>query len=325
MVKLRNFLVITLIITIFLISGCVQEVKKINSVNNIEPLVESLSRESKIPSNAVKMIPSMDQHPPILHSDEFEDPVPLDIINSAGAEDSPFISNYKGELFFFFTPDVNVPVEKQLLDGVTGIWVSQYQNGAWQEPKRVILQDSGKLSLDGCEFVQSNKMWFCTAREGYTGLHWATAERNGNSWNNWKVEDFPVDYEVGELHIFGNELYYHSSKYGSLGGTDIWMLSNVDGSWVNPVNIKAVNSNFDEGMPYITSSGNEMWFNRNYLGTPALYRSKRVNDDWQTPELMISQFAGEPTLDKKGNVYFVHHYYDTGKMIEADIYVAYKK
>ena len=46
---------------------------------------------------------------------------------------------------------------------------------------------------------------------------------------------------------------------------------------------------------------------------------------WQEPELIISSFAGEPTLDADGNVYFVHHFYEDGKMIEADIYVAMKK
>ena len=43
------------------------------------------------------------------------------------------------------------------------------------------------------------------------------------------------------------------------------------------------------------------------------------------PELIISQFAGEATLDKDGNIYFTHHFYNDGKMVEADIYVAMKK
>jgi len=46
---------------------------------------------------------------------------------------------------------------------------------------------------------------------------------------------------------------------------------------------------------------------------------------WGTPELIISQFAGEPSVDKEGNVYFTHHFYEDGKMLDADIYVAYRK
>jgi hypothetical protein len=31
-------------------------------------------------------------------------------------------------------------------------------------------------------------------------------------------------------------------------------------------------------------------------------------------------------MDSQGNIYFVHHYYDAGgNMVEADIYVAYKR
>ena len=45
-------------------------------------------------------------------------------VNTAGAEDSPFVTPDGQTLYFFFTPDVRVPAEQQLLDGVTGIWVT---------------------------------------------------------------------------------------------------------------------------------------------------------------------------------------------------------
>jgi hypothetical protein len=62
------------------------------------------------------------------------------------------------------------------------------------------------------------------------------------------------------------------------------------------------------------------------MGTPAVYRSIKLNDVWQEPQLIISQFAGEPTLDNEGNLYFVHHFFNNAsEMVEADIYVAYKK
>ena len=310
----KKIIFIAILLTVTFVSGCTQETE--------QPVI---ARESRIPSDIEKRSPENDNYPPILHSDEFENPVPLAIINTAGAEDSPFIPTESNELYFFFTPDVRVPVEKQILDQVTGIYVSRNINGAWQEPERVILQKSGKLSLDGCTFVQGNTMLFCSAREGYTGVHWFTAEYKNGEWVNWRNADFHPEYEVGELHIHGDELYYHSPKEGGKGGTDIWMLTQVDGEWVNPVNVAVINSEENEGMPYITPDGNELWFNRRYLGSPALYRSKKVSNLWQEPELIISQFAGEPTLDKDGNVYFVHHYYEDGVMIEADIYVAFRK
>jgi hypothetical protein len=51
-----------------------------------------------------------------------------------------------------------------------------------------------------------------------------------------------------------------------------------------------------------------------------------VNGEWQEPELILSQFAGESSMDNNGNIYFTHHFYDNqSEMIEADIYVALKK
>jgi hypothetical protein len=41
--------------------------------------------------------------------------------------------------------------------------------------------------------------------------------------------------------------------------------------------------------------------------------------------LIISQFAGEPSLDNQGNIYFTHHFFKDGVMLEADYYVAMKK
>lgn len=295
--------------------------------NDNDEQVKSFSRYDKIPSEAVKVTPAADTYPPIIHSDEFQEPVPLDgAVNSAGAEDSPFIPVNRGdELFFVFISDVQMPPEKQLLDGVSGIWTSKKINGVWGEPERVLLQEPGKVSLDGCEFVRDTTMIFCSAREGYTGVHWFSAELKDGKWTNWRNIDFDPTYDVGELHIHEDELYYHSAHAGGKGGSDIWMLKNVDGEWKNPVNIEAVNSAANEGMPYITADGSELWFNRTYEGSPVVFRSVKINGSWQQPELIVSQFAGEPTLDNEGNLYFVHHFYKNGKMIESDIYVAYKK
>jgi hypothetical protein len=289
------------------------------------------TRESAIPAGAVKMTPETDFYPPILHSDEWMQPVPLSsAVNTAGGEDSAFVMPDGNTLYFFFTPDVNVPVEKQVLDGVTGIYVSKKQNGAWSPAERVILQDAGKLALDGAEFVQGDTMWFASAREGYTGVNYFTAEFKDGKWTNWQYvgDKLMKDYQMGEMHISadGNMLYFHSDRAGGKGGLDIWESQKVNGEWQTPVNVAAVNSAGDEGWPFLTQDGNELWFTRTYMGSPAIYRSLKVDGAWQEPVLILSQFAGESSMDNAGNIYFTHHFYNNeSKMIEADIYVAYKK
>jgi hypothetical protein len=207
---------------------------------------------------------------------------------------------------------------------VTGIYVSKKQDDNWSIPQRVWLCEPGTPVLDGCEFIDDNRMWFCSVREGYVDLHWFTAELVDGEWKNWILSDFEPSYEVGELHIVGDELYFHSGRAGQ-GGYDIWVSKMEDSKWGEPSSIDVVNSEFSEGWPWVSPDGTEMWFTR-LEGASNLYRTKRVEGEWMEPELMIKTLAGESSLDELGNVYFTHHFFnDEGKMLEADIYVAYKK
>jgi len=301
------------------------------NTNATKENLEPQTRENTIPINAPKMTPETDLFPPILHSDEWHQPTPLDqAINTAGGEDSPFIVPDGNTLYFFFTPNVTIPAEKQLLDGVTGIYVTRRQNGTWSSAERVILQNNGKLALDGAEFIQNEIMWFASAREGYNGVNLFTAELKDGKWSNWQYvgDKLMKEYQVGEMHIIenGNTLYFHSDRTGGTGGLDIWTTQKVGGEWQAPQNVETINTVDNEGWPFINQEGTELWFTRTYMGSPAVYRSTKLNGVWQEPQLILSQFAGEPTLDNKGNLYFVHHFFNNaGEMAEADIYVAYKK
>jgi Tol biopolymer transport system component len=147
-------------------------------------------------------------------------------------------------------------------------------------------------------------------------------------WADWQYAGdlLNEDYEVGEMHITadGQHLYFHSARAGGLGGLDIWRCDLVDGEWQLPVNVEEVNTDGNEGWPFISQDGNELWFTRTYMGTPGIFRSLWIDGSWSEPELIVSTFAGEPTLDQEGNLYFVHHFFENGTMIEADIYVAYR-
>ena len=284
----------------------------------------AIDRLSRIPADAVKMTADSDPHPPQVLLDGHAAPVPVPgAVNTAGAEDSPFITPDGNTLYFFFTPDLNIPADKQLLDGVTGLYVSHLADGEWGPPERVVLQDPGKLALDGCEFVQGNVMWFCSAREDYTGIHWFTAQFRNGKWQDWRLEDFDPNFQVGELHLTvdDNQIYFASSRSGGKGGLDIWTARQVDDIWQEPVNVAAVNTPVDDGWPALSPDESQLWLTRNY----GLWRSTYKGGEWQTPVQVITSLAGEASLDAAGNVYFVHHYIEGDKMIEADIFVAYRK
>ncbi len=292
------------------------------------PPAAPATREGSIPPGAVKMTPATDTLPPILHSTEWTDPVPLrGGVNTAGGEDSAFVLPSGDTLYFFFTPNVSLPAERQLTDGVTGIWVSTLEGGIWTNATRVVLEDPGELALDGCAFVtpDESEIWFCSAREGYSGMNLFTAQRSGGAWAGWQIVPQTLrDYQVGEMHITadGNRMFFHSPRSGGLGGLDIWTTDRVGGVWQTPVNLAAVNTADNEGWPFVTGNGTELWFTRTYMGSPAIFRSECVGGNWTAPVLILSQFAAEPSLDSQGNLYFTHHFYRDNAMIEADIYVA---
>jgi hypothetical protein len=53
--------------------------------------------------------------------------------------------------------------------------------------------------------------------------------------------------------------------------------------------------------------------------------SRKQGDSWTEAERVWLQKPGRPTLDDAGSLYFVHHFYEDGVKIEADIYVARRK
>ena len=289
-------------------------------------------RLSKIPESAVKIKPVDDLFPPILHSDLWHKPMPMSsTINSKGGEDSPFITPDGKDFYFFFTPDVSKEASLQLTDEVTGIYWSKRKGDNWTEPTRVVLQDRGELSLDGCLFVRGDVMWFCSAREGnMREIDFYIARLKDGRWTDWENagELLNVDYGIGELHITadGNQIYFHSEKEGGMGNMDIWVTSKTDGIWQEPENVSAVNSQEVDGWPFVSEDGKELWITRMYNGYPGIFRSiKDAEGNWSKPGLIISQFAGEASLDNEGNIYFTHHFYKDAIMLEADIYVAYRK
>jgi len=298
-------------------------------------LPPTVSRLEAIPTDAVKGDPDGDPWAPVV-APGWSQPQPLGApINTAGAEDSPFITPDGQTFYFVFTPDLRVPPEKQLLDGVSGIWQARRAGDTWTEPERVLLAGSADLHLDGCPFVLDDRMVFCSARAGNRReIDLYTATWQGGAWvdlQNWG-EPFNVAYGVGEMHIAadGNSLYFASTRPGGMGGYDLWVSHRVDGHWDEPVNLgSSVNTSGDENRPFVSPGGGELWFDaasRRGLPGPATFRAIRQPDgSWGEPEEIVSSFAGEPTLSGDGrSLYFVHHYVsaDLERLVEADIYVS---
>ncbi len=313
--------IMTLFSVAILVSGC---------TGSRPPQVKWPSRGSLIPPDAMKRTPDSDQHPPVSHLPGWKKPVPMPApISSAGAEDSAYMSPDGSTFFFFFTPDVRLPPEKQLAQGATGIYYSMKTEAGWSLPQRARLAGSPTAALDGAETLRGNTLWFASVRAGnYREIDMYTCVFKDGKFSNVRNAGARLNQEirVGELDFSpdGSELYFHSTERAGKGGMDMFVTRMLGGSWQDPLPVDAVNTGQNDGYPFVTPDGRELWFTRTYNGTPGIFRSFRNGTAWGAPELVISQFAGEPNLDAAGNIYFTHHYYENGTMIEADIYVAYK-
>ncbi len=304
------------------------------SASSCNPTAPSpIDRYSKI--TGVKVTPVEDHWLPVI-AEGWSQPEPLPSpVNTAGGEDSPFILPDGQTLYFFFTPDVNIPVEKQISDGLTGIWFTNQTSSGWSEPERVWLERPSTPALDGCEFVLGNVMWFCSIRAGnYRQIDFYTAQMVDGFWTNWHNLGKPIngDYQVGEMTITsdGLDLYFASNRPGGFGGYDLWVSHKTNEGWGEPENLSAtVNSENDENHPFVTVDGQELWFDglsiSGHVG-PAVFRSQKQPDGtWGIAQEIVSTFAGEPALSGDGQIlYFVHAYYpqDLSQMLEADIYVS---
>jgi hypothetical protein len=159
-------------------------------------------------------------------------------INTAGAEDSPFITPDGETFLFFFTRDAQIPPEQQLLDDVTGLYLSHRVGDRWSEPSRLVLQDIGRLSLDGSGFLQGETLWSCSARAGnLREIDLWPADLHGDRASNWRNAGHEIHLEIGtgEMHLSadGQALYFHAPRPGA-ADFDLYVSRRSGEGWARP-------------------------------------------------------------------------------------------
>jgi len=118
------------------------------------------------------------------------------------------------------------------------------------------------------------------------------------------------------LSYDGLELYFHSLRPGGEGDYDLWVLKriSVDEDWGPPENLgPVVNGPTEEGSPFISRDGLELYFHSNRTGGYAIYMTTRHSKDapWQSPvnlgSTVNSPFrdAAQPWISSNGlELYF---------------------
>jgi hypothetical protein len=250
-------------------------------------------------------------------------------VNTRGAEDSPFITKDLNRFFFFFTPDVRVPLTEQLIDTVTDIWLSKKTGTSRTEPRRIYLESIE--CLNGSIFACEETLYlYLSEREILEKLIFSLLCIMGKKYTDTKNcgEDLNVTYDIGKFYISDDKTLLF---YGNYNGNDydLYYLTYKNGEWKDPTAIIELNTKKTEFQPCLTYDGNELWYTPDsrlgYTGH-AVFRSKKTESGWGEPEEIISNFAEKPCVDSEGNIYFLHHFVDSSiNIIEPDIYNCKKK
>ncbi len=118
-------------------------------------------------------------------------------------------------------------------------------------------------------------------------------------------------------------LYLSSNRPGGQGGVDLWVCPPDGDGWSAPVNPGApINTAHWEGQPaFFVADPDTMFFVSNRDGPSAIYRSTWTGTTWSVPEMIITGYVGEPTLDPTGEtLYFVHVLVDDDGVFGSNVW-----
>ena len=247
-------------------------------------------------------------------------------INTAGWEDSPFMSHDGRFLYFMYTPynffpifsggqPVKVgPERKGHNSAVCGniymdadTYVSERQeDGTWGIPRNLgfngVFTDScGVMNRSGTRFYYLSRT--SGGPENPT-IHVAEMNDDG-TWSK------PVDVGVSlkepqdghpctNPHISADErtIWFSSKRPGGHGGLDLWASCRLDdGTWAEPQNLgPEINTPEDEDQIWLSKDSKKMFFNRGMV----IYQSALIDGRWQTPakvNIKDTPMAAEVSLD----------------------------
>ncbi|MBS1765230.1 MAG: OmpA family protein [Bacteroidetes bacterium] len=166
-------------------------------------------------------------------------------------------------------------------------------NGKWSIPTSMSDVINTEASEGAMTFdAKGNVMYFTRCKksdvkgqEGQCKIYKSTFD--GTKWGEPELLPFNSDnYTCGQpsLSDDGTTLYFASDMPGGLGGKDIWMSKNENGSWTTPVNLSTINTTGDEMFPYIAANGKLYFASNGHPGMGGLdiFTATMENGTWGT-------------------------------------------
>jgi len=134
---------------------------------------------------------------------------------------------------------------------------------------------------------------------GYTSdkgtIHSSDYSRISKQLKDANLFEAPIHAEFGFSYlqyINDSTIIFSSNKKGGYGGYDLYITGKRSGKWFEPINLgRNINTAFDEISPFITKSGDYLFFSSNNLNSVGgfdVFKSKFSynDDDWTQPKNM---------------------------------------
>lgn len=222
-------------------------------------------------------------------------------VNSEFPDYYPFVTSDESMLVFTSRRKGNVGATSVEMDGyyASDIYYTRSQNGVFQKAKNAGPGVNGNYDEQCTSLTSDGKLMTVYVDNISTaGDLYNTTFKNSFS----KIEKIPDNAQneydringgfetSGAYSPDGNIFFFASKRDGGQGGTDIYMSRKLPGNfgWGNPVNITAINSNYNEDFPFMSPDGKTLYFASqgfNSMGGYDLFYSvwDQENNTWSAP------------------------------------------
>ena len=225
--------------------------------------------------------------------------------NTTGASYAPVLMNSK----FLFTstrPDSSA-VKNNVY--INRIYTGDVKESGVENIVRVDIPQENEIHQGAVTFSSNGKIMYLT-RWTISGTQKKTAiyssRKNDKGWDEPVLLDATINVagaNTQQPFVNGNTLYYASDRPGSVGGFDIWSATlDESGTPVNPQNLSAINTKYDEQAPYYHAASGMLVFSSNGrigMGGYDFYYSKGSDINWSEP-----MNFGYPVNSVKDDIYF---------------------
>ncbi len=166
------------------------------------------------------------------------------------------------------------------------------ERGEWQPPVDITHQLGGHTDCIATSLNADGTELYLYKDDDFEGNIYVS-KLSGGSWSEISKLNRNINTRYFESHAAiscdGQRLYFASNRPGGYGGLDIYVSERGRGDrWGRAVNLgPTINTPYNETSPFVIRNDSILFFaseGHTTMGGYDIFMSRKVNDDWRTPE-----------------------------------------